>query len=146
MNKEAEGVYADAAVGAGSDAVVADDTTVDTLVGACVDVGVADDTTVGTGVGADVAAVSAGVDTGAAVGADVDAVDAQRRSEMSSDLHFQHDNALAATDAYAESSPQNSAAAQDEVVTYVRSEKKVGRNEHCPCGSGKKYKSCHGQL
>jgi preprotein translocase subunit SecA len=23
---------------------------------------------------------------------------------------------------------------------------KVGRNEPCPCGSGKKYKQCHGQL
>jgi preprotein translocase subunit SecA len=23
---------------------------------------------------------------------------------------------------------------------------KVGRNDPCPCGSGKKYKSCHGQL
>jgi preprotein translocase subunit SecA len=23
---------------------------------------------------------------------------------------------------------------------------KVGRNEPCPCGSGKKYKHCHGQL
>jgi preprotein translocase subunit SecA len=28
----------------------------------------------------------------------------------------------------------------------VRSEKKVGRNEPCPCGSGKKYKQCHGRL
>ena len=27
----------------------------------------------------------------------------------------------------------------------VRVEKKVGRNEPCPCGSGKKYKNCHGQ-
>ncbi len=27
----------------------------------------------------------------------------------------------------------------------VRVEKKVGRNEPCPCGSGKKYKQCHGQ-
>lgn len=27
----------------------------------------------------------------------------------------------------------------------VRVEKKVGRNDPCPCGSGKKYKSCHGQ-
>jgi len=27
----------------------------------------------------------------------------------------------------------------------VRVEKKVGRNEPCPCGSGKKYKHCHGQ-
>ncbi len=29
---------------------------------------------------------------------------------------------------------------------YVRSERKVGRNEPCPCGSGKKYKHCHGRL
>jgi preprotein translocase subunit SecA len=27
----------------------------------------------------------------------------------------------------------------------VRVEKKVGRNDPCPCGSGKKYKQCHGQ-
>ncbi|MDH6356496.1 preprotein translocase subunit SecA [Parabacteroides sp. PF5-9] len=27
----------------------------------------------------------------------------------------------------------------------IRTEKKVGRNDPCPCGSGKKYKSCHGQ-
>ena len=26
----------------------------------------------------------------------------------------------------------------------VRAEKKVGRNDLCPCGSGKKYKNCHG--
>ena len=29
---------------------------------------------------------------------------------------------------------------------FVRQEKKVGRNEPCPCGSGKKYKACHGRL
>ncbi len=29
---------------------------------------------------------------------------------------------------------------------YVRGERKVGRNEPCPCGSGKKYKHCHGKL
>jgi preprotein translocase subunit SecA len=28
----------------------------------------------------------------------------------------------------------------------VRDGRKVGRNEPCPCGSGKKYKHCHGQL
>jgi len=28
----------------------------------------------------------------------------------------------------------------------VRDERKVGRNEPCPCGSGKKYKQCHGQI
>ncbi len=30
-------------------------------------------------------------------------------------------------------------------VTFKRDEKKVGRNEPCPCGSGKKYKQCHGK-
>jgi len=30
-------------------------------------------------------------------------------------------------------------------VTYKREEKKVGRNAPCPCGSGKKYKHCHGK-
>ncbi len=29
--------------------------------------------------------------------------------------------------------------------TVVRTEDKVGRNDPCPCGSGKKYKKCHGQ-
>ena len=29
---------------------------------------------------------------------------------------------------------------------FVRDGKKVGRNESCPCGSGKKYKQCHGKL
>jgi preprotein translocase subunit SecA len=30
--------------------------------------------------------------------------------------------------------------------TFVRNERKVGRNEPCPCGSGKKFKHCHGVL
>ena len=30
-------------------------------------------------------------------------------------------------------------------VTVKRTEKKTGRNEPCPCGSGKKYKKCHGK-
>jgi preprotein translocase subunit SecA len=30
--------------------------------------------------------------------------------------------------------------------TFVRDGRKVGRNEPCPCGSGKKYKHCHGAL
>jgi preprotein translocase subunit SecA len=29
---------------------------------------------------------------------------------------------------------------------FVRGERKVGRNEPCPCGSGKKFKHCHGRL
>jgi len=35
--------------------------------------------------------------------------------------------------------------APQKVETFKRQEKKVGRNEPCPCGSGKKYKQCHGK-
>ncbi|MDE2261227.1 MAG: preprotein translocase subunit SecA [Gammaproteobacteria bacterium] len=35
---------------------------------------------------------------------------------------------------------------QDSQGTFVRGERKIGRNEPCPCGSGKKYKHCHGAL
>jgi len=36
--------------------------------------------------------------------------------------------------------------AVDAPGTFVRGERKVGRNEPCPCGSGKKFKHCHGAL
>jgi preprotein translocase subunit SecA len=29
--------------------------------------------------------------------------------------------------------------------TYQRKGEKIGRNQPCPCGSGKKYKQCHGK-
>ena len=35
--------------------------------------------------------------------------------------------------------------AQAEAPKPVRTGAKVGRNDPCPCGSGKKYKKCHGQ-
>ena len=36
--------------------------------------------------------------------------------------------------------------AQENQQPFVRPDRKVGRNEPCPCGSGKKYKQCHGKL
>ncbi len=38
----------------------------------------------------------------------------------------------------------NDDAAEEKQQTVVRDKPKVGRNEPCPCGSGKKYKKCHG--
>ena len=32
------------------------------------------------------------------------------------------------------------------ITSYDKTEKKVGRNEKCPCGSGKKFKHCHGNI
>jgi preprotein translocase subunit SecA len=34
----------------------------------------------------------------------------------------------------------------EEHQPFVRDGRKIGRNDPCPCGSGKKYKQCHGQL
>ena len=35
---------------------------------------------------------------------------------------------------------------EEEHTPFVRTGEKVGRNDPCPCGSGKKYKNCHGKL
>jgi preprotein translocase subunit SecA len=35
---------------------------------------------------------------------------------------------------------------EDAHQPFVRDGRKIGRNEPCPCGSGKKYKQCHGRL
>jgi len=37
-------------------------------------------------------------------------------------------------------------ASDDQVEPFVRDGRKVGRNEPCPCGSGKKFKQCHGKI
>jgi preprotein translocase subunit SecA len=42
--------------------------------------------------------------------------------------------------------PPPGVSAAEPVSPFVRVERKVGRNEPCPCGSGKKYKHCHGVL
>ncbi|MGL6170617.1 MAG: preprotein translocase subunit SecA [Vibrio sp.] len=42
--------------------------------------------------------------------------------------------------------PEDEPQEQGSNQPMVRDERKVGRNEACPCGSGKKYKQCHGQI
>ncbi|NVN94712.1 MAG: preprotein translocase subunit SecA [Bacteroidetes bacterium] len=44
-----------------------------------------------------------------------------------------------------EQAPVANRTQSEEKVQPVRVEKKVGRNDPCPCGSGKKYKQCHGK-
>ncbi len=73
---------------------------------------------------------------------DVDAVDEQRRSK--SEMQYRHDEASAMQEQAGEDEPQQ---AQGEAAQpFVRGGRKIGRNEPCPCGSGKKYKQCHGKL
>jgi preprotein translocase subunit SecA len=66
----------------------------------------------------------------------------ERRVTDESRMQFEHEEASAL-------------AVEEEVLAeqqvdgqkpFVRTERKVGRNEPCPCGSGKKYKHCHGRL
>jgi preprotein translocase subunit SecA len=75
--------------------------------------------------------------------ADVEAVEAQRRQAAQA-MQFKHAQVegLANEMAEEQAEPQSPPAAKP----FVRHERKVGRNEPCPCGSGKKYKHCHGKL
>ena len=66
---------------------------------------------------------------------DVDQMEQHQQQQM----EYQHDAASNPTQ------PQQEKPA-NHVETFVRDGKKVGRNEPCPCGSGKKYKQCHGKL
>ncbi|HET7569077.1 MAG TPA: preprotein translocase subunit SecA [Gammaproteobacteria bacterium] len=78
---------------------------------------------------------------------DVEAVEAQRRREQK--MQFHHADASTAAAAAGGGGGEEVAMAEGEpapVQTYVRSERKIGRNEPCPCGSGLKYKQCHGRL
>lgn len=70
-------------------------------------------------------------------------IERQRREELARQLgaaQAQHDEANSSTD----DAPSESAEAKSEPMT--RDGRKVGRNEPCPCGSGKKYKQCHGRV
>jgi preprotein translocase subunit SecA len=68
---------------------------------------------------------------------DVQAIDEQRR--VNQNMEFKHANANALED-------QGDDESVDKDQPFKRTDKKVGRNEPCPCGSGKKFKQCHGKL
>ncbi|ENC6432975.1 TPA: preprotein translocase subunit SecA [Aeromonas veronii] len=71
---------------------------------------------------------------------DVEAMEEQQRQQVEAAPRTY-------THAAAESQLADEQAAGEEGhTTFVRDEQKVGRNDPCPCGSGKKYKHCHGQL
>ena len=70
---------------------------------------------------------------------DVSRMEAQRRAEQS--MEFNHPDATNLND-----SDTNNNIQQQSGSPFVRSDKKIGRNDPCPCESGKKYKQCHGRL
>ena len=69
----------------------------------------------------------------------------RREAAQREQLAFQHaEVASMEASAGGESAPAQQADATPQ--TFTRDQPKVGRNEPCPCGSGKKYKQCHGKL
>jgi preprotein translocase subunit SecA len=73
---------------------------------------------------------------------DVQAIDEQMQAPR--EMHFEHAAAPALDDF-----EQLGVVEQEQNVLeqpFVREGAKVGRNDPCPCGSGKKYKQCHGKL
>jgi len=50
-----------------------------------------------------------------------------------------------ASAAAARSGGAQTAGSSEPVRPFVRDSEKVGRNDPCPCGSGKKFKQCHGR-
>ena len=78
---------------------------------------------------------------------DVQAVEEQRRSHAPVQYQHAEANAMAVS---GEAQGGEPAVAESETrqpqAPFVRQGRKVGRNEPCPCGSGKKYKQCHGRL
>jgi preprotein translocase subunit SecA len=64
------------------------------------------------------------------------------RRRTTANLQFQH----AEMSALATDDEQEVTAEAALHTPFVREGRKIGRNEPCPCGSGKKYKHCHGRL
>ena len=64
---------------------------------------------------------------------DVEAVEEQRRKAEAAEREYQHEST-------------NQLADEQKTEVSVSNRVKVGRNDPCPCGSGKKYKQCHGKL
>ena len=74
----------------------------------------------------------------------------QRRRAAQQTVHYEHPVAPGETEIAADSETESVAATGTEgraaMRPVVRNQPKVGRNDPCPCGSGKKYKQCHGKL
>jgi preprotein translocase subunit SecA len=69
--------------------------------------------------------------------AEMEAADRRRHEQQAAQMNFQHPNA---------GGPGADEELAEMGVSKPAMSPKVGRNDPCPCGSGKKFKQCHGQL
>ncbi len=83
---------------------------------------------------------------------EIEREEAERQRRLQARMQLQHaappqlaDQAGPAAAPAPDRAPPSEAPAAP-VAPFVRGERKVGRNEPCPCGSGRKFKHCHGAL
>jgi preprotein translocase subunit SecA len=77
------------------------------------------------------------------VRAESDVAALEEKQHAPQEMHFLHPSVSAGEpEAAAQAAEPETSAVQ----TIVREQPKIGRNQPCPCGSGKKYKHCHGKL
>jgi preprotein translocase subunit SecA len=72
--------------------------------------------------------------------------DTAERRRAAQSMQYKHAAASALGEPPAQGQPPAGAAPPRAVPQFVRDGRKIGRNEPCPCGSGKKFKQCHGKL
>jgi len=75
---------------------------------------------------------------------EVEAQERLRRAEAAKRMNFEHRKAQGMGGEGTPTQSPNQADPKGE--TFVRNQPKVGRNEPCPCGSGRKFKQCHGTV
>ncbi len=79
---------------------------------------------------------------------DIEATERKRRQAAAARMNYSHAEAAGEERRASRAAPpparENGRRPNPRVATFIRSERKVGRNEPCPCGSGKKYKHCCG--
>ncbi|MEQ9451500.1 MAG: preprotein translocase subunit SecA [Pseudomonadales bacterium] len=72
---------------------------------------------------------------------EIEAQERRKRAAEQERMKYQHADSSAMSN-----EPQQPPPQEQKPETFVRDQPKVGRNEPCPCGSGKKYKQCHGKV
>ncbi|MCL5261490.1 MAG: preprotein translocase subunit SecA [Gammaproteobacteria bacterium] len=78
---------------------------------------------------------------------EIQALEEERREALEREqqkMNFIHSDATAIQNDEVEGTAEKAEAASP--IPFVRHAPKVGRNDPCPCGSGKKYKQCHGKI
>jgi len=70
----------------------------------------------------------------------------ERQQHMPLEMNYEHAEANLQADENQSADEQHAGQSSGQQQPFVRNDKKIGRNDPCYCGSGKKFKQCHGKL